>query len=257
MIIMIVTINNLKPYRITSDYYEIDSAHCLIPHKGIDLAMKEGTDILSPVHGEISRIVDYGTENIGQGIFIKTEDGNEVILGHLSEIDVHKGQIVEIGQKIAESGNTGHSTGAHLHIGLKDANGHFMNPKVVEEKLQELAQQMDKLDSYKFTDYLTGKPIIDTVKNAMEPFNKTYAWFSHLSSEIKLKGFSIWFGEQLLYLCKVIGTVFLDLNDLFFLMPAIGFLIAYFFIGKNRTTRFIVPMFTVYGALQILKYQIR
>jgi hypothetical protein len=246
----------MKPYRITSEYWEVDGVHC-VPHKGIDLAMKEGTDILSPVHGVISKIVDYGSENIGKGVFIKTEDGQQVILGHLSEIDVRKGQIVEIGQKIAESGNTGRSTGEHLHIGLKDAEGHFQNPKMIEEKLQELAQQMDKLDNYKLGDYLTGKPVIDSVKSVMEPFNKTYDWISHISSEIKLKGFSIWFGEQLLYLCKVTGMALIELNDLFFLMPALVFLITYFFIGKNRTTRFIVPAFTIYGALQILKYQIR
>jgi Peptidase family M23 len=123
-------------FKVTSPYGALEEfrEHA---HNGIDLAMPIGTDILSPINGVVDKIVDYGGENLGKGIILQTEDGRNVILGHLSDVKVKVGEHINIGQHIAESGNTGFSTGPHLHLGLKDSAGQFINPKPVADIINE------------------------------------------------------------------------------------------------------------------------
>ena len=63
----------------------------------------------------------------GQMILIKHVDGYETLYGHLSKILVHPGEKVTQGQQIAISGDTGHSTGPHLHFSVYH-NCHIMDP---------------------------------------------------------------------------------------------------------------------------------
>lgn len=133
---MKVTIN--KTFIITSGYGATDSSH-QTPHTGIDLALSYGTDVLSPVSGYVSRVVDYGTQNIGKGVMIKLQNGQELIFGHLSRNDiVHVGDKVYVGMKIAESGSSGRSTGPHLHLGLKNVDGSFADPSFYERMFQKI-----------------------------------------------------------------------------------------------------------------------
>lgn len=122
-------------FKVTSPYGALEEfrEHA---HRGIDLSMPKGTDILSPINGVVDKIVDYGGENLGKGIILHTDDGKNVILGHLSDVKVKVGEHINIGQHIAESGNTGFSTGPHLHLGLKDSAGHFIDPKPVADIIQ-------------------------------------------------------------------------------------------------------------------------
>jgi murein DD-endopeptidase MepM/ murein hydrolase activator NlpD len=119
--------------RITSRYGEIDHVHKK-PHTGIDLAMPEGTPLRSIDDGIIQKVVDYGDNNIGKGVIIQFEDGKQGIYGHLSEVKVKEGQIIHEGDIIGLSGNTGHSTGPHLHFGLKE-DGHFIDPTPLSEHI--------------------------------------------------------------------------------------------------------------------------
>lgn len=129
---------NSKEFVITSGYGSIDSAHAT-PHTGIDLALPYGCDVLSPVSGYVSRVVDYGSQNIGKGVMIKLQNGQELIFGHLSRNDfVHVGDKVSIGMKIAESGSSGRSTGPHLHLGLKNIDGSFADPSFYEQLFQKV-----------------------------------------------------------------------------------------------------------------------
>lgn len=110
---------------ISARFGSVDSVHGS-PHTGVDIAIPQGTPVHSIGGGE-AHLVNYGHENIGRGIIVHQTDGTEAIYGHLSTYKVHEGDYVSQGQTIGLSGSTGHSTGPHLHLGLKD-NGHFVDP---------------------------------------------------------------------------------------------------------------------------------
>lgn len=89
-------------------------------HNGIDLAVPIGT----PVHAALSGTV-IGTGNTdlyrgcysyGKWILIRHGNGLSTLYAHLSDIAVKKGEVVGTGQVIGYSGNTGYSTGPHLHF---------------------------------------------------------------------------------------------------------------------------------------------
>lgn len=107
-------------------------------HNGIDLAMPTGTELRSLVEGTVERIVDYGTKNIGKGVVIRGEDGNAYIYGHMSKISVEKGQHLDSGHIIGLSGNSGHSTGPHLHFSIQQPDGTFVDPTPYAETLDAM-----------------------------------------------------------------------------------------------------------------------
>jgi murein DD-endopeptidase MepM/ murein hydrolase activator NlpD len=90
-------------------------------HKGIDIAAAEGTDVLAPEGGTVrlKTEIDKATGKMkGYGKYVEIlNDQGEVIhrLAHLSEQLVKEGEKVVAGQQIGKVGNTGDSTGAHLH----------------------------------------------------------------------------------------------------------------------------------------------
>lgn len=127
---MKIKLNGNPFYRVTSQFGEIDSAHST-PHSGIDLGTGCNTPLYSPTDGIIERITDYGSQSIGKGIIIKTEDGDHLILGHLSDNSaVHIGQHIHKGDFLGLTGTTGRSTGCHLHVGLRDGETNkLINPE--------------------------------------------------------------------------------------------------------------------------------
>jgi len=82
-------------------------------HRGVDIAVSLGT----PVYAGIKGIVTFAGKrgNYGNLVEIEGSDGIKVRYAHLSKIDVVTGQKVLDGEKVAETGNTGMSTGPHLH----------------------------------------------------------------------------------------------------------------------------------------------
>lgn len=93
---------------ITSDFH-------LDGHDGIDIDMPEGTSILATHDGTV---VVAGKHDYGNTVTIE-HDWGKSYYGHLSDILVKEGETVKAGQLIAKSGNTGKSTGPHLHFGIK------------------------------------------------------------------------------------------------------------------------------------------
>ncbi len=83
-------------------------------HKGIDLAVPIGTAVMASCGGTVTR-AGWGS-GYGYCVYIQHPDGKSTRYGHLSKVLVKAGQTVSQGQKIALSGNTGVSTGPHLHF---------------------------------------------------------------------------------------------------------------------------------------------
>lgn len=73
-------------------------------------------------------IVEAGWKGgYGNAVVIDHGNGTRTLYGHLSSINVKKGQVVEKGQKIGVMGSTGNSTGTHLHFEIH-VNGSHINP---------------------------------------------------------------------------------------------------------------------------------
>ena len=97
-------------------------------HNGIDIAAPSGTPILAVADGTVEKVWNDTTSGGGLSIKIKHESGFQTGYAHLSRQDVAAGQTVKMGQQIGLSGNTGRSTGAHLHFTLR-LNGVAINPQ--------------------------------------------------------------------------------------------------------------------------------
>ena len=94
-------------------------------HSGIDFVAKVGTSILAAGSGTVLRAGWDGA--YGLTVEIKHAEGYVSKYAHASKIHVAAGQMVTRGQKIAEVGMTGRTTGAHLHFEIL-RNGQFINP---------------------------------------------------------------------------------------------------------------------------------
>jgi Peptidase family M23 len=237
---MKVKLNGNDFFEVSSPFGSIDPLHPT-GHTGIDLVMNTATKLFSPTDGVVSRIVDYGTDNIGKGVMIKTNDGQELIFGHLSDNTLVKiGQKIHEGDLIALSGNTGFSTGSHLHLGLKD-NGEFVNP--------------DK--------FLGGHEGVITKMMASNAESKgSDGGFINFLSEWRSSGsfFEAMYGKSFfetlkdgcLQLVSEAYSYIVVNGDLFFILPAIIVMFVTFMIGRNKFTKWIVPLWFAFFVSKVL-----
>ncbi len=84
-------------------------------HKGLDIKVYVGDTIRAAFSGKV-RVVKYNPGGFGKYIVIRHPNGLETYYGHLSEQIVHEDQVVRAGEPIGLGGNTGRSTGSHLHF---------------------------------------------------------------------------------------------------------------------------------------------
>jgi hypothetical protein len=84
-------------------------------HSGIDYALPLGTPVLAAADGEVWK-AGWDATGYGNCVMIKHPDGSGTVYGHLLNWSVYSGQKVKASEKIGNSGNTGNSTGAHLHF---------------------------------------------------------------------------------------------------------------------------------------------
>lgn len=83
------------------------------PHNGTDFAMPIGTAVVAPANGRVERVAHHSAA--GTYIVVRHDNGYKTRYLHLSKALVHKGDRIAMGDQIALSGNTGRSTGPHLH----------------------------------------------------------------------------------------------------------------------------------------------
>lgn len=94
-------------------------------HKGVDWATPTGTAVYASCGGTVAK-AGWGS-GYGYVVYINHEDGRQTRYGHLSKVLVSAGQTVKQGDKIALSGNTGVSTGPHVHFEIL-INGTQVDP---------------------------------------------------------------------------------------------------------------------------------
>lgn len=95
-------------------------------HRGIDLKVLVGDTIRAAFDGKV-RIKNFERRGYGYYVVVRHPNGLETIYGHLSKILVEENQIVRAGETIGLGGNTGRSTGSHLHFETRFL-GQAINP---------------------------------------------------------------------------------------------------------------------------------
>jgi murein DD-endopeptidase MepM/ murein hydrolase activator NlpD len=95
-------------------------------HYGIDLKINIGDSILCAFSGKV-RIINYEHRGYGNYVVVRHDNGLETVYAHLSQVLVTHNQSVKCGELLALGGNTGRSTGPHLHFETRYL-GNAINP---------------------------------------------------------------------------------------------------------------------------------
>ena len=159
--------------KLTSEFgYRKDPiSRCSRFHDGIDLKCNKAF-VYSMLPG-IVKEVHYG--NKGYGNYVILEHGDlECLYGHLSTIAVRERNIVEAGTVVAISGNTGRSTGPHLHIRLR-RNGESIDPNPFISSLNDYINDLqDRIASLKFKEEPDMKLNIANLSKMLERYHVAY-----------------------------------------------------------------------------------
>lgn len=90
-------------------------------HRGYDIAIPVGTEITAPADGTVT-LGDPDLYYEGGTVFLDHGDGLVSVFLHMSSVEVSAGDVVKAGDRLGESGNTGRTTGPHLHWAVKWRN---------------------------------------------------------------------------------------------------------------------------------------
>ena len=125
-------------------------------HRGVDLDLNVGDTVVAAFDGRV-RITKFERRGYGYYVVLRHDNGLETIYGHLSRFLVKPDQYVKAGQPIALGGNTGRSTGPHLHFETRFM-GIALNPASIID----------------FENYVTHKDVYTFDKQSSEKANKQY-----------------------------------------------------------------------------------
>ncbi|MBR5726507.1 MAG: peptidoglycan DD-metalloendopeptidase family protein [Muribaculaceae bacterium] len=114
-------------------------------HKGVDLRAAVGDTVYSAFSGRV-RLTRFERGGYGFYVIVRHDNGLETVYGHLSRFLVKPDQYVKAGQPIALSGNTGRSTGPHLHFETR-----FMGYAINPEAIFDFGNRCTHTDSYTFS----------------------------------------------------------------------------------------------------------
>jgi septal ring factor EnvC (AmiA/AmiB activator) len=142
-------------------------------HNGVDVGCPIGTVLRAPEPG---RVVEVSSDPLGYGLtaYVQGDSGRGYRYGHGSYLAVRQGDLVEAGQIVALSGNSGNSTGPHLHFGIRPpapdystGTSGYVDPlpqlaaleaEVPDEERQQLLGQIDQLNGVNTE---LGKQVVD------------------------------------------------------------------------------------------------
>jgi len=123
-------------------------------HYGIDLRVSVGQDVYAAFDGKV-RVTDCDKYGYGKFVVIRHSNGLETLYGHLSEILVEANQYVSAGDRIGLGGNTGRSTGPHLHFEFRYL-GNAINPA----KIIDFERNVPMFDQYLVSSKTSFKEIL-------------------------------------------------------------------------------------------------
>ncbi len=133
-------------------------------HKGIDLKANTGDTIRAAFDGKV-RLTKYERKGYGYYVVVRHTNDLETVYGHLSKFLVEPDTYVHAGDPIALAGNTGRSTGSHLHFETRYM-GYAINPAAIFD----FANQTTHTDTYTF-----DKNTYQNARNFSPEANAAYA----------------------------------------------------------------------------------
>ncbi|MCA1030562.1 peptidoglycan DD-metalloendopeptidase family protein [Bacillus timonensis] len=172
-------------------------------HKGIDIVAEYGEEVFSVDDGVVNK--SYYSSTYGHVVFIKHPNGFETVYAHLSKRLVKEGDKVTQGQLIGNIGNSGISTGAHLHFEIHNGEwnyqkDHAIDPLTVLSEhnlytMKELNEQ--KLASHQASVYSPQSQssinnTADTVKAEVEAVSANYKNEENLKTVIVERNDTLW-----------------------------------------------------------------
>ena len=107
-------------------------------HNGLDFAMPTGTSVLAAADGKVVATGNNGRYAYGRWMAIDHGNGIVTMYGHLSSVVKSKGSTVKKGDTIAKSGNTGNSTGPHLHFTVFSAKSFEIVPSKSVKSVKDI-----------------------------------------------------------------------------------------------------------------------
>jgi hypothetical protein len=113
-------------------------------HNGLDVKVNIGDTIVAAFDGRV-RIVKFERKGYGKYVVIRHDNGLETVYGHLSKQLVLENQLVKAGEPIGLGGNTGRSTGSHLHFETR-----FLGIAINPALMFDFAKQDIVADTYTF-----------------------------------------------------------------------------------------------------------
>lgn len=114
-------------------------------HYGLDIKVYVGDTIRSAFDGKVRIVKNQGRRGYGKYLVIRHENGLETVYGHLSKQLVEENQLVKAGEAVGLGGNTGRSTGSHLHFETR-----FLGIAINPALLFDFEKQDIIADSYTF-----------------------------------------------------------------------------------------------------------
>ncbi|MFI8305181.1 M23 family metallopeptidase [Streptomyces sp. NPDC085927] len=114
-------VDPVKKYTISATYAQAGGMW-QSAHSGQDFAVPNGTKVMATHGGTVVKAGGNGAGDgpaYGNAVVINHGNGTYSQYAHLSQVNVQPGQVVKTGQKIALSGNTGNSSGPHLHFEIR------------------------------------------------------------------------------------------------------------------------------------------
>ena len=133
-------------------------------HKGVDLKVNIGDTIRAAFDGRV-RITNFERRGYGNYVVLRHTNDLETVYGHLSAFLVEEGQYVKVGDPIALGGNTGRSSGPHLHFETRYM-GYAINPCAIFD----FANRTTHTDTYTF-----DKRTYQNARNYSPSANSEYA----------------------------------------------------------------------------------
>lgn len=107
-------------------------------HNGVDFAVPVGTSVMAAADGKIIAIGNNGRYAYGRYVAIDHGNGLVTMYGHLSSVTKRLGDKVKRGDTIAKSGNTGNSTGPHVHFTVFSAKSFDVVPSKIVSSLNDI-----------------------------------------------------------------------------------------------------------------------